>query len=513
MRRIIIFLELVIVYSLLFLQNCFARQDVVELFKNNQAIIYTINIRNFSALDYDNDGIIDIQKGEKPGTFLGAKEKLKDLKNEGINVIYLLPITQTGRLKALGTVGSLYAMDSFDKISDFLNDYDSDKSLNEQAKEFIDQAHDLGFNVIVDLPSCGSYDLTLKKPNWFMFKDNEAITPSDWTDVRLFKIYNDDNTLNSEMLDNFKKFVDMAQSLGFDGIRADVAAIKPYEFWKNIISYAKEKNNKFVFIAEASPEWSNPAPGSIKHYATTDELLNAGFDTYYAPFSNFSNIKTKKEFDEKIIKNTKILNKHKGKSSLSTFATHDQKAPVLRGENYWNMVLWLNVTLPYNAYFLDGFSVGDDFTYDYEGKSAKNTYSDDEYYFVHSGMFDIFNLTAQVRPKHPKLKKNYLKALNFRNTNSDLIAKGNFKLLKTNNEKVFAYSIINDNKELIAVGSLDENEAQKALVKSKLIKNNKYLFSFLNGKNKPKITKDEINCTLEPLEIQVYLFNRVAAQE
>ena len=53
MRRIIIFLELVIVYSLLFLQNCFARQDVVELFKNNQAIIYTINIRNFSALDYE----------------------------------------------------------------------------------------------------------------------------------------------------------------------------------------------------------------------------------------------------------------------------------------------------------------------------------------------------------------------------------------------------------------------------------------------------------------------------
>ena len=97
---------------------------------------------------------------------------------------------------------------------------------------------------------------------------------------------------------------------------------------------------------------------------------------------------------QKIVEEDKILKRYKDKSTISAFATHDQQAPILRGKNYWDMVLGLNATLKSNMYFLDGFSVGDDFTYDYEGKIASKSYTDDEFYFVHSGMFDIFNYTA-----------------------------------------------------------------------------------------------------------------------
>ena len=196
---------------------------------------------------------------------------------------------------------------------------------------------------------------------------------------------------------------------------------------------------------------------------------------------------------------------------LATFATHDQQAPIIKGENYWNMVLWLNATLKSNLYFLDGFNIGDDYTYSYEGQKAFKSYTDDEYYFVHSGMFDIFNYTASVRAKHPKLKLNYLRALDFRKKHQDLIQKGKFNLLKTNNENVFSYSIINKEAELVVVGSLDEKNEQKASVKSKYLKKDN-LFSLINTKTHPQLNQDMINVSLEPLEIQVYLINLVDFQ-
>ena len=489
-----------------------AKENLRELFKNNEAIIYTINIRNFSAVDKNLNDVIEIEQGEKIGTFLGAKNKLKDLKKEGINTIYLLPITPSGKLKALGTAGSLYAMDEFNKIDSNLDDKDNEKSVYDEAREFVNEAHELGLNVIVDLPSCGSYDLTLRKPSWFIFnKKNQSITPADWVDVRLFKIYDEDKNLNKVILNNFKSFVDMVVDLGFDGIRADVAAIKPPKFWKEIITYARSKNKDFLFLAEANIEWSNPAPNGVPYYSSVEELLHAGFDAYYASWSDFKNIKTKEQFDEKIIKNQKVLNKNKGKSTITAIATHDQQAPILRGKNYWNMVLWLNATLKSNLYFLDGFNIGDDYTYSYEGQKAFKSYTDDEYYFVHSGMFDIFNYTASVRAKHPKLKSNYLRALDFRKKHQDLIQKGKFNLLKTDNENVFAYSIINKEAELVVVGSLDEKNEQKASVKSKYLKKDN-LFSLINTKTHPQLNQDMINVSLEPLEIQVYLINLVDFQ-
>ncbi|MBQ4646688.1 MAG: hypothetical protein IJB79_05010 [Candidatus Gastranaerophilales bacterium] len=509
MKRILIYSGIVLALSLPFAN---AKENLRELFKNNEAIIYTINIRNFASIDKDLNGIIEVEKGDKTGNFVNAKTKLKELAQQGINTIYVLPITPTGKLKALGTAGSLYAMDDFNKIAPELDDLTNDKTIEEEAKDFIKEAHRLNLNVIIDLPSCGSYDLTLKRPEWFILNEKkEPLIPADWTDVRLFKIHNEDNNLNEATLNNFKSFVDMSIELGFDGIRADVAAIKPPKFWQEIIKHARKQNKDFYFLAEANVEWNNPAPNGVSHYSSVDELLEAGFDSYYASWSDFKNIKTKEEFDNKIVKNQKILEKNKGKSHISAFATHDQQAPILRGLNYWNMVLWLNATLPSNMYFLDGFNTGDDFTYSYEGKKATKTYTDDEYYFVHSGMLDIFNFSTPAKTKYPRLKGKYVRAIDFRKRNQELIAEGKFSLLKTGNEKVFSYSIINKDKELIVIGSLDESKEQKASVKSKYLEKDN-LFSLINTKRHPQLNQDMIEATLEPLELQVYMINLANSQ-
>ena len=415
--------------------------------------------------------------------------------------------------KALGTAGSLYAMDEFNKIAIELDEVDNNKTVYEEAKEFINEAHRLNMNVILDLPSCGSYDLALRRPEWFILNEKkEPLIPADWTDVRLFKIYNEDGSLYEATLNNFKSFVDMTLELGFDGIRADVAAIKPPKFWQEIIKYARKQNKDFFFLAEANVEWQNPAPNGVEYYSSVNELLQSGFDSYYASWSDFKNVKNKEEFDNKIIKNRKVLVKNKGKSHISAFATHDQQAPILRGINYWNMILWLNATLPSNMYFLDGFSVGDNFTYSYEGKKTEKTYTDDEYYFVHSGMLDIFNFSAPAKSTYRRLKGKCVRAVDFRKRNQDLIQNGKFSLLKTGNTSVFAYSIVNKDKELIVIGSLDDNNEQKASVKTKYLEKEN-LFSIINTKRHPQLNQDVIEATLEPLELQVYLINLVNSRE
>ena len=502
--------RIILLFSLFLYLQCGVnaqKADLTTQFLNNQAIIYAINIRNFAAIDKNGDGIIDLSKGDIRGTFVNAKDKLPMLKKEGINTLYLLPITKTGKLKALGSAGSLYALDSFVELNSQLDDITDSRTIKEQAKDFIKYAHSLDFNVIADMPSCGSYDLSLNKPSWFIKnEDNEAPIPADWTDVRLFKVYNKDGTLYEQTLKNFKSFIDMIIDLGFDGVRADVAAIKPYEFWKELIDYSKTKNENFVFIAEASPDWQNPAPNWVKHYATINELAKAGFIGYYGSWSDFKNVKTKKQFDLKIEKNLKILKQNKNLALLGAFATHDQQAPILKGKNYWNMVLWLNITLPVNSYFLDGFSTGDDFIYPYENKKVNVTYTDDEYYFVHNGMFDIFNLSAATRNKHPEFKEEYIRAIKFKDDYKDLIKPFNYKTLNTGNDSVFAYKLTNSKYTLLVIGSL--NDRKRATTRIKLKELNKDNVEIINSKIKPKLTKSKLTTSLEPMEMQVYLINK-----
>ena len=114
----------------------YARENLREQFKNYQGIIYTINIRSFGSVDKNLNGIIEPELGDIKGTFLNAKVRLKELKNDGINTVYVLPITPVGKLKALGTAGSLYAMDSFDEIDKNLDDETNELTVYEEAKEF-----------------------------------------------------------------------------------------------------------------------------------------------------------------------------------------------------------------------------------------------------------------------------------------------------------------------------------------------------------------------------------------
>lgn len=493
---------LVFIFFIFSICNVYAEEGLRTLFLNNKAIICGVNIRNFNAIDTNSNGIID--NDEKSGNFINAIERLDEIKNLGINTLHLLPITPVGKLKALGTAGSLYAINDFSSINPQLIDNESALTPFEQAKLFIEECHNRGINVIIDLPSCGSYDLFLSRPELFI-KDKKqlSIVPTDWTDVRLLNTGNN-TKLNDDLLSVHKEFVDMVLLLGADGIRADVATIKPSKFWEEIINYTREKNPEFLFLAEASDSWREP-PSKFAEFTPYDKLLASGFDGYYGSFFNLKDWKKGEQLINHVKFNKKLLTSYPDdKSVILSFTTHDEVSPVLlHGEQFSVLISWLEATLPYNPYFIDGFQAGDDYLYTWANTKAELTETDDDYYFVHRGKLDIFNFSPKPKGNSQLIKDNFLKAMQFRNDNLNLIAKGTFNTLKTDKEKVFAYSRTFKGETIIVIGNLDYKHIQKRVtIKAPGVKKKGNL-KLIQGGTNYKTKNNKILTDLEPAEIKV----------
>lgn len=441
-------------------QNVFADDvwvnDLRKIFTANTSVIYEINLRTFGAQDTNKNGIIDFDEQEESGNFLNAIQRLDELAQNGINTIHVMPITPVGKTKALGTAGSLYAASSFNTLNPQLSSNQTALSLKAQARKFIDEAHKRKIRVMVDLPSCGSYDLYLKRPELFVKdKSGQPVVPADWTDVRLFNA-GSETAINNDVYSLYKEFVDMVMDLGFDGIRADVATSKPANFWKGLIDYSRRKDPQFLWLAEASESWIEPVSTNAV-FTPYDKLLSVGFDGYYGSYFNLKNIKTGKEFIDLIENTNSNLAKFtEEKAVIGSFATHDEMSPLLvNGVPYADMIIWLNGTLPLNSYYTDGFNTGDNYIYMWANKEAPKTYTDDDIYFAHRGKLDIFNFS-----RRPGGTNTYL-ASDFRNSNSlrlqlrSIVSYGKFVPLKSLHPSTFAYAMSGNGGSIVVIGNLD----------------------------------------------------------
>ena len=508
---------LILVLLLAFSHNsCFSASENNNLrtqFLNNKTQIYGINIRTFNAKDINGNEIID--ENEESGDFINAIERLDEIKELGINTLHVLPITPVGKLKALGTAGSLYAISDFEQINEQLIDKNSALSAKEQAKLFIEECHKRKIRVIIDLPSCGSYDLFLKRPELFIKDDkNISIVPTDWTDVRLLNTGTDEK-LNTDVLNAHKKFIDMILELGADGIRADVATIKPYRFWEEIISYTRSTDPEFMFLAEASDSWREP-PSKYAEFTPYNNLLKAGFDGYYGSFFNLKDWNADDLF-EHIKFNNKLLKSYsEPKSLILSFTTHDEVSPViLHGEDFSIMISWLEAVLPYNPYSIDGFPQGDEYIYPWANDKAEHTETDDETYFVHRGKLDIFNFSRKPdggqKGVNKKILDNFKAAYKFRQENIDLITKENLTRIKTDDEKVFAFTISKslDKKieKIIVLGNLNfKNDKKNITIKDSQL-NKKLNFEIIHGDNNIRMHGKRLTTNLKAGEIRVLKFN------
>lgn len=210
-------------------------------------IVYEVFPRNFS--------------GE--GNFNGVTARLDELKDLGVDVLWLMPIHPLGQKMRKGTIGSPYAVRDYYAINP---DYGTEADL----KRLVGEAHRRGLKVIIDLvANHTAWDsVMMEHPEFYKQNADGKIIPpvAEWTDVAGLNYENP--KLCEYMLAMLKHWLDPA-TFDLDGFRCDVASMVPTSFWEEARAELTKIKPDFMLLAEASKP----------------ELLLQAFDVDYAwPF-------------------------------------------------------------------------------------------------------------------------------------------------------------------------------------------------------------------------------------
>ena len=489
------------------------KNDLRSLFLTNSVKLLAIVPRTFNAKDTNGNEFID--GNESCGTFLSAIERLDEVKSHGFNTLHILPINPPGRDNAYGTAGSVYAPEDLLKIDPMLIDKNDPRTDKEQFKAFIDACHNRGIRVMVDLPSCASFNLYENKPNLMAHERNGLPkTPQGWYDIKMFEPWEDEGkrTLNPDLLEYHRKFVDMLIDLGVDGIRADVSRAKPVEFWDILIPYSRKRNPEFAWLAE-SYTYEDASPQANMPYDRPEDSLRAGFDSYYGQYHIFNEWNTAKELHDYVIDNLNMsYNLEKGKSLIGSFATHDDISPMYHGgEIYCNLTSGLQATLPMlNPYAVDGFQSGDYYDYKYGNTISETTQTDSHKMKTHTGKLDIFNLSRKPGGNEPEIGEFFAKAMDVREKYGDIIKFGSYIVLNKDADKqdqIIAFARHKRGKTILVIANRNVNRHTTGKVLVPTLKEHQKLTNLLPSygeESKFQVSQGKIAVDLGPGRIHVF---------
>ena len=415
----------------------------------------------------------------------------------------------------MGTAGSVYAPKDMLEIDPMLIDKNDPRSDKEQFKAFIDECHKRGIRVMLDLPSCASYEMFLNMPELMAVeKDGLAKTPQGWNDIRMLQPWEDEGkrTLNPKLLEYHKKFVDMCIDLGIDGIRADVARTKPAEFWDVIIPYSHMRDPEFAWLAETYT-YEDASPQANMPHDRPEDSLRAGFDAIYGQYHIFHEWPNATTFMDYVKEQLDMSYRlPKGKSLIGSFATHDDISPMFHGgADYCNLTMGLQATLPMlNPYIVDGYQTGDDYIYSFADKYNPVTQTDNHEMTVHRGRLDIFNLSRKPGGTQPEIGKFMTSAFDMRDKYIDVISKGTFIQLDKENDKndnIIAYARHYNGKTLLVVANKNVNRAVACKIKVPTLKADQELNNLLPSYGKESVLQakeNELCVDLGPARVHVF---------
>ena len=494
-------------------QNVPYHNELRKMFKNNEAKILAIIPRTFNANDINGNEYID--GNETPGNFKNAIERLDEIKAQGFNTFHILPINTPGKKKAMGTAGSVYSPKDLLEIDPILLDPNDKRSPIEQFKEFTDECHKRGMRVMLDLPSCASYEMFLEKPE-LMAKERDGLakTPQGWNDIRMFQPWEDEGkrTLNPKLLELHKQFIDMCIEAGVDGIRADVSRAKPVEFWDIIIPYSRMRDPEFAWLAETYT-YEDASPQANMPFDRPEDALRAGFDAIYGQYHIFHEWPKASTFINYVKDNLEMSNRlDKGKSLIGSFATHDDISPMYHGGvDYCNLTTGIQITLPMlNPYIVDGFQSGDYYDYPYREKYNPVTMTDNHEMTAHAGKLDIFNLSRKPGGKHPEIGEFMTKAFEARDKYKDILTKGSFielEKLGDDNDQIITYARHYNGRTLLVIANKNIDREVAAIIKVPTLKADQDINNILPSYGKESILQaadGEIRADLGPSRIHVF---------
>jgi len=193
-------------------------------------VIYEIFPRNFSA----------------DGTFNDITARLDDLKDLGVDILWLMPIHPIGEKMRKGPIGSPYAVRDY---------YAIDPQYGSEAdfKRLVKEAHKRGLRVILDIvANHTAWDsVMMEHPEFYKQDAKGKIIPPvpEWTDVAGLNYEN--AKLREYMIAMLKHWADPS-GFDLDGFRCDVASAVPTSFWEQARVELVKTKPDIIMLAEAS---------------------------------------------------------------------------------------------------------------------------------------------------------------------------------------------------------------------------------------------------------------------
>jgi glycosidase len=201
---------------------------------------------------------LNTRQATPEGTFAAAEALLPELKESGVDIIWIMPIQKIGVLERKGTLGSYYA------ITDYC-EFNPEFGTRADFEHFLAKAHELGMKVILDwVANHTAPDSKWTKNDGWHYRDSlgNLMVQYDWTDIS--KLNYDNQDMRAEMKKAMHWWMD---SIGIDGFRCDVAGEVPTDFWNDAMAEIKAKHPDMFTLAEDEDK--------------AQELTETAFDMYY----------------------------------------------------------------------------------------------------------------------------------------------------------------------------------------------------------------------------------------
>jgi glycosidase len=186
-------------------------------------IMYEVNLRAFS----------------NEGNLKGVQNRLDQIKDLGVNVVWLMPIHPIGVLKG---IGSPYAIKDYKGVNTEFGNL-------EDLRTLVKEAHKRDMSVILDwVANHTAWDHPwIQSKAWYVQDSKgEIVSPNEWTDVAELNF--DNQNMRKEMIKAMKYWVLAAN---VDGYRCDHTDGVPADFWKQAIDTLNNiPNRKLIMFAE-----------------------------------------------------------------------------------------------------------------------------------------------------------------------------------------------------------------------------------------------------------------------
>ena len=225
---------------------------------------------------------VNVRQYTKEGTFRAFEKEMPRLKEMGVKTLWFMPITPISQKVKKGSMGSQYAAHDYVSINPEFGNL-------EDFKHLVDEAHKMGFNVIIDwVANHTGWDhvWTVSHPDYYLHdEDGKFHIASGMDDIIELDYKNP--AMRQAMIDAMKFWV---KETNIDGFRCDLASWVEVDFWEQARPEV-EKIKPLFFIGEFD-ELDNPEYGKVfdASYSWTWMHKTADYYKKDLPLSELKNL-------------------------------------------------------------------------------------------------------------------------------------------------------------------------------------------------------------------------------